>query len=107
MINLVKNAAESVEQKRDLNVKITTQYLPSQGIVRLTVQDDGDGFDAAIIDRVFEPYVTTKLKGSGLGMAIVNNIIEQHDGRIFVGNIEPHGAIITIEFDYIDNNKKE
>ena len=40
-------------------------------------------------------------------MAIVHNIIEQHDGRIFVGNIEPHGAIITIEFDYIDNNKKE
>jgi nitrogen fixation/metabolism regulation signal transduction histidine kinase len=106
LINLVKNAAESVEQKRDLNVKITTQYLPSQGIVRLTVQDDGDGFDTAIIDRVFEPYVTTKLKGSGLGMAIVNNIIEQHDGRIFAGNIEPHGAIITIEFDYIDNNKE-
>jgi nitrogen fixation/metabolism regulation signal transduction histidine kinase len=107
LINLVKNAAESVEQKRDLNIKIATQYLPSQGIVRLTVQDNGDGFDAEVIDRVFEPYVTTKLKGSGLGMAIVHNIIEQHDGRIFVGNIEPHGAIITIEFDYIDNNKKE
>jgi nitrogen fixation/metabolism regulation signal transduction histidine kinase len=107
LINLVKNSAESVEQKRDLNIKIATQYLSAQGIVRLTVQDDGDGFDAAIIDHVFEPYVTTKLKGSGLGMAIVHNIIEQHDGRIFVGNIEPHGAIITIEFDYTDNNKKE
>ena len=107
LINLVKNAAESVEQKRDLNIKIATQYLPSQGMVRLTVEDNGDGFDAEVIDRVFEPYVTTKLKGSGLGMAIVHNIIEQHDGRIFVGNIEPHGAIITIEFDYIDNNKKE
>jgi len=53
-----------------------------------------------VIDRVFEPYVTTKVKGSGLGMAIVQNIIEQHDGRIFAGNVEPHGAIVTIEFDY-------
>ena len=63
LINLVKNAAESVEQKRDLNIKIATQYLPSQGMVRLTVEDNGDGFDAEVIDRVFEPYVTTKLKG--------------------------------------------
>ena len=57
--------------------------------------------------KLHDKLNTTKLKGSGLGMAIVHNIIEQHDGRIFVGNIEPHGAVITIEFDYIDNNKKE
>ncbi len=68
--------------------------------MRLTITDDGDGFDEGVVDRVFEPYVTTKIKGSGLGMAIVQNIIEQHDGKIYAGNIEPHGAIITIEFSY-------
>jgi len=98
LINLVKNAAESVKKERDLDIKIATRYLSTQGIVRLTVQDNGDGFDKAIIDRVFEPYVTTKEKGTGLGMAIVSNIIEQHDGEIFATNVEPHGAIITIEF---------
>ncbi|MCS5590621.1 MAG: ATP-binding protein [Candidatus Thioglobus sp.] len=107
MINLVKNATESVEKKRDLEIKITTRYLPSQSVVRLTIQDNGDGFDEVVIDRVFEPYVTTKVKGSGLGMAIVRNIIEQHDGQIFAGNVEPHGAIITIDFNYEENNKKE
>lgn len=100
LINLVKNAAESVKEKRNLVVNIVTQYLASEGIVRLIIQDDGDGFDESVIERVFEPYVTTKAEGSGLGMAIVQNIIEQHDGRIFASNVEPHGAIITIEFDY-------
>ena len=100
LINLIKNATESVEEDQNLIVNITTQYLVSEGIVRLSVQDNGEGFDDAVIERIFEPYVTTKVKGSGLGMAIVQNIIEQHDGRIFAGNVEPHGAIITIEFDH-------
>jgi nitrogen fixation/metabolism regulation signal transduction histidine kinase len=101
LINLIKNAVESVEEDQDLIVNIKTQYLVSEGIVRLSVQDNGEGFDDAVIERIFEPYVTTKVKGSGLGMAIVQNIIEQHDGRIFAGNVEPHGAIITIEFDHV------
>jgi nitrogen fixation/metabolism regulation signal transduction histidine kinase len=101
LINLVKNATESVEEGQNLIVNITTRYLVSEGIVRLSVQDNGEGFDEAVIERVFEPYVTTKVKGSGLGMAIVQNIIEQHNGRIFAGNVEPHGAIVTIEFDNV------
>jgi nitrogen fixation/metabolism regulation signal transduction histidine kinase len=101
LINLVKNASESVEEDQDLIINITTQYLVSDGIVRLSVQDNGEGFDEAVIERIFEPYVTTKVKGSGLGMAIVQNIIEQHNARIFAGNVEPHGAIVTIEFDRV------
>ncbi len=100
IINLVKNAAESIDEGRDLTIKIATQYLKDDGIVRLSIQDNGDGFDKSVLDSVFEPYVTTKEKGSGLGMAIVQNIIEQHNGRVFAGNIKPHGAIVTIEFEY-------
>ncbi len=100
LINLIKNATESVSKQRDLQINIATRYLALEGIVRLSIQDNGDGFDKAVIKRVFEPYVTTKIKGSGLGMAIVQNIIEQHDGRIFANNALPHGAIVTIEFDY-------
>lgn len=101
LINLVKNAREAMIDGRDLNVKITTEYLPKRAIVRLSITDDGDGFDKYILDRVFEPYVTTKIKGSGLGMAIVQNIIKQHKGEVFVGNVKPHGAMITIEFNCI------
>ncbi len=98
LINLVKNASEAMIDGRDLNVKITTEYLPKQAIARLSITDDGDGFDKYVLDRVFEPYVTTKIKGSGLGMAIVQNIIKQHEGEIFASNVKPHGAMITIEF---------
>ena len=99
LINLIKNSVESSLDKQTL-VKISTQYLPKKHLVRLSVTDNGEGFNEEILDRVFEPYVTTKVKGSGLGMAIVQNIIEQHDGRIFAANVKPHGAKITIEFDY-------
>ena len=99
LINLIKNSVESSLDKQTL-VKISTQYLPKKHLVRLSVTDNGEGFNEEVLDRVFEPYVTTKVKGSGLGMAIVQNIIEQHDGRIFAANVKPHGAKITIEFDY-------
>ncbi|MCH9746224.1 MAG: HAMP domain-containing protein [Proteobacteria bacterium] len=104
LINLVKNAAESSSHENIL-VNIVTQYLPEKNVVRLSVIDNGKGFDEGVLDRVFEPYVTTKVKGSGLGMAIVQNIIEQHDARIFASNIEPQGAKITIEFDYQDKER--
>ncbi|CAB5500357.1 Nitrogen regulation protein NtrY [Bathymodiolus thermophilus thioautotrophic gill symbiont] len=98
LINLVKNAVEADKEAHDLIVTIATQYLPDERIVRLSIKDNGNGFDGSVLESVFEPYVTTKEKGSGLGMAIVQNIIEQHDGQIFAGNVSPHGAIVTIEF---------
>ncbi len=99
LINLVKNSAES-SLRSNITVNIVTEYLADKGLVRLSVTDDGEGFNKDVLDRVFEPYVTTKVKGSGLGMAIVQNIIEQHDARIFASNVKPHGAKVTIEFDY-------
>ncbi|CAC9638028.1 Two-component system sensor histidine kinase [uncultured Gammaproteobacteria bacterium] len=100
LINLVKNSTESVNKGHDLTINIATQYLKDKGIVRLSIKDNGDGFDESVLESMFEPYVTTKEKGSGLGMAIVQNIIEQHDGRIFASNVKPHGAMVIIEFGY-------
>jgi len=100
LINLVKNSYEAAEGKDQVVINIATKYIKKDGVVKLTITDNGIGFDEEVLDKVFEPYVTTKLKGSGLGMAIVQNIIEQHDGRIFASNVETGGAMITIEFDY-------
>jgi len=69
------------------------------------LSDDGKGFPSDIIDQVFEPYITTKKKSGGLGLAIVQNIIEQHDGQIFASNVKPHGARVTIELSIIENPK--
>ena len=105
LINLIKNSIESKKKKTKLNIAIKSQIVKDEGIVRLTVIDDGVGFPIDIIDQVFEPYVTTKSKGSGLGLAIVQNIVEQHDGQIYASNIEPHGARVTIEFSIIASQR--
>jgi len=102
LINLIKNSIEAKQEKNKLNIKIKSRVSKKEGLVRLTIVDDGKGLPEDIIDKVFEPYVTTKEKSGGLGLAIVQNIIEQHDGQIFASNVKPHGARITIEFSIID-----
>jgi two-component system nitrogen regulation sensor histidine kinase NtrY len=102
LINLIKNAIEAKQEKNKLNIKIKSRVSKKEGLVRLTIVDDGKGLPEDIIDKVFEPYITTKEKSGGLGLAIVQNIIEQHDGQIFASNVKPHGARITIEFSIID-----
>ena len=102
LINLIKNATEAKKENNKLSIKIKSRVLKKEGIIRLTIIDDGNGFPEDIIDKVFEPYITTKEKSGGLGLAIVQNIIEQHDGQIFASNVNPHGARITIEFSIID-----
>jgi hypothetical protein len=101
LINLIKNSVESCQDKGELNILIESSYIPSENIVRLTVTDNGNGFHEDLLDKVFEPYITTKSKGGGLGLAIVQNIVEHHDGQIFASNIKPHGARVTIEFSII------
>jgi len=102
LINLIKNAIEARKEKDKLNIIIKSRINKKEGLVRLTIIDNGKGFPEDIIDKVFEPYITTKEKSGGLGLAIVQNIIEQHDGQIFASNVKPHGARITIEFRIID-----
>ncbi|MDC0983594.1 ATP-binding protein [Candidatus Thioglobus sp.] len=103
LINLIKNAIEAKKGLSTLNIKIKTLLKAKEKMVQLIIIDDGNGFPENIIDHVFEPYITTKEKSGGLGLAIVQNIIEQHDGQIFASNIEPHGARITIELSIIES----
>ena len=101
IINLIKNSIEAKKDKSPLNIKIKSRYKKEEGLVIFTIVDDGSGFPDDIIDQVFEPYITTKQKSGGLGLAIVQNIIEQHEGQIFASNVEPYGARITVEFSII------
>ena len=105
LINLINNSIESKKKKTRLNIMIKSRIVKNEGIVRLTIVDNGIGFPVNILDQVFEPYVTTKTKGGGLGLAIVQNIVEQHDGQIYASNVEPHGARVTIEFSIIASQR--
>ena len=66
--------------------------------VRVTVADNGPGFAPQVVDRVFEPYVTTKVTGTGLGLAIVKKIVDEHGGSIDIANRREGGARVSLLF---------
>jgi nitrogen fixation/metabolism regulation signal transduction histidine kinase len=92
--NLVKNAKEALAETAEPELRVATG-LGKNG-VELRIGDSGPGFPEHLLSRLFEPYATTKPKGTGLGLTIVKKIIDEHGGAIDVRNAQPHGACITI-----------
>nr|WP_185879078.1 ATP-binding protein [Variovorax sp. MHTC-1] len=95
--NLLQNAQDAAEAAasgtgRAGEVVIRTRLGDSGQRVRLTVQDNGPGFAENILKRAFEPYVTTKTKGTGLGLAVVKKIADEHGARIELSNRIVDGA---------------
>jgi nitrogen fixation/metabolism regulation signal transduction histidine kinase len=88
--NLLQNAQDASEAMRTNDfapeVLLRTQWVPSTQRVRLVVQDQGSGFPEHILKRAFEPYVTTKARGTGLGLAVVKKIADEHGARIDLSN---------------------
>jgi two-component system, NtrC family, nitrogen regulation sensor histidine kinase NtrY len=96
VINLLNNAVAAVEETGQ--IKITTSLDPARGVVYLEIADNGHGVAAEARARIFEPYFSTKKNGTGLGLTIVNQIVEDHRGYIRVRANEPQGTKFTIEF---------
>ena len=94
--NLVQNAQDAQEGMPGGVVTLKTEYTHSVGAsgrVRLTVRDNGIGFPEHILKRAFEPYVTTKVKGTGLGLAVVKKIADEHGARIDISNRVIDGVV--------------
>jgi nitrogen fixation/metabolism regulation signal transduction histidine kinase len=89
--NLVQNALDAVTEQPAGRVEVqTSAALGEDGrlrAVRLTVRDNGPGFAEHVLKRAFEPYVTTKTKGTGLGLAVVKKIADEHRARLRVANV--------------------
>ena len=94
--NLIKNAQEATPEDRGEVVRVSTStYWPGEQemlFLEILVEDNGTGFQEQDIERLFEPYVTSKAKGTGLGLAIVKKIVEEHGGSIRAENREEGGA---------------
>ena len=99
--NVLQNAQDACMDKGDAQeIEVRTETVnfevePGQDeqMVRLTVVDNGPGLAPRILSRAFEPYITSKAKGTGLGLAVVKKILDEHDARIELKNREKDGVI--------------
>lgn len=95
--NLIKNAQEAAGDSCHLAVRLGKTSRNNTDYVELGLYDNGSGLNAEQIERIFEPYVTSKSKGTGLGLAIVKKIIEEHGGVIWVDTTYNAGAGFIIQ----------
>ncbi len=101
--NLVQNAQDALEHERPRSgtensahgaIEVRTELAGDR--VRLAVSDNGAGFPEAMMNRIFEPYVTTKPRGTGLGLAIVKKIVDEHHGSVAIENRPSRGASVSV-----------
>ena len=84
VLNLVRNAVEAMEAVERRELVIATRVIAAEKIAEVEVADSGPGIDAEIADRLFQPFVTSKKGGMGLGLSICREIVEAHNGRLSV-----------------------
>ena len=95
--NLIINASDALGDKGG-ELKLRTRIDPvKDNLLVLELQDNGPGFPAELLDRIFEPYVTTKTSGSGLGLPISRRIIEENSGTMRAANLPKGGAVVIIQ----------
>ena len=94
VLNLILNAVEAMscldEGPRELRISTTRN---ASGRILVAVRDNGPGLAPTKLNRLFDPFYTTKPDGIGMGLAICNSIIEAHGGRLWAGANDPRGAV--------------
>ncbi|GEM_PF-4114099 len=99
-LNILINALQAAEGGGQVEIKCN--YRKNSNHLTVEISDSGDGFDKEIINRVFEPFFSTRKKGSGLGLSIAKAISDEHKGEITITNNSPTGATVTIKLP-VDN----
>lgn len=93
-MNLILNAVDAMQNGGTLALK--TRFDATAHVVRVDISDTGRGINAAVMEKMFQPFFTTKPKGTGLGLAISKRLIEDHGGKISIEPNESGGATFRI-----------
>ena len=97
MLNLYLNGLQAMEDSADAReLKVAVRYDSSENIVVIEVQDSGRGIPPENIEKVLDPYFTTKPEGTGLGLALAYKIIDEHNGTIRLKSTERQGTTVCI-----------
>jgi PAS domain S-box-containing protein len=94
--NVIDNALQHAPAVRTVTIAATELLHAGRCWIECTIEDDGPGFEPADLGRVFEPFYTRRDRGIGLGMSIVQRIVEEHAGRVSAANRPQGGAIVTV-----------
>ncbi len=97
-INLIRNALEAMAGERGKRLTIETGLDEVNRVITITIKDSGKGITPRNLERVFESFYTTKSTGSGLGLTIVRNIIENYNGRVDLASAVGDGTLVEIRF---------
>lgn len=100
--NLIKNAIQATPEGRSMNIRIHISKVDNK--VQIDVSDNGIGIPPEKKNKIFTPYFTTKSTGTGLGLAMVRQIIENHHGTIDFDSVENEGTTFTIMLPIADHN---
>ena len=94
VLNLVLNAVEAMGsvEAGGRELMVSTKQTEGNGVL-VAVRDSGPGVDPGHLDRVFEPFYTTKASGVGMGLSICRSIIDGHGGKLWADAKEPRGAV--------------
>jgi len=96
--NLLNNAAQALEGREGGVIKMSSGWLEAEGEVFLTISDNGPGVDPAVLENIFQPFFTTREKGTGLGLYLARQIMDEHGGRIIAGQAPGGGAELSLRF---------
>jgi signal transduction histidine kinase len=96
-LNLFVNAIDALTAIEGRQRVLLVASSRQASTILVTVADCGTGIDPAVVDRLFEPFVTTKAQGSGMGLPLCRSIIDTHGGRVWAASRHPHGAIFHVQ----------
>ncbi len=105
VINILKNAMEAMENGGVLSIRTYSSDTAKEAAIELG--DTGPGISSKVMHNIFNPYYTTKARGTGLGLPITNRIVKAHRGRIELRNKDTGGAVFTIKLPYSDQEDKK
>jgi PAS domain S-box-containing protein len=106
LINLMKNAAESIEQakrpnsRRTVELRVVPKQIENQSVVEFSILDSGKGLSTEVSARLYEAFYSTKAEGMGIGLKLCRSIVESHQGRMHAENLYNAGEVVGCRFTF-------
>jgi signal transduction histidine kinase len=105
LLNFLFNGVIAMEKNDEKNRILKISQRVKNNVVTVSVRDEGPGIDESIKENIFKPFVTSREKGFGIGLAVSRSIIEKHNGKIWAGNVLKGGAEFSFSLQIVNDAK--